>query len=234
MKLITSTTLKPRRKAIKIRAGISGPKWQGAEETSNGTLWVNTSFHSETEVTVAHRCRGKLTCAPSEFVCVLHCCGQYEAGLDGRLGLMLRFTGKYTFRLPHWGIHQMQAFQGVGTITILLGQGLHSSLDHMAVLQPAEMHILWIESLHMAGNCHHIQRMWRLGHSHCRGNCHRPKKADNYHKKFTMGTGKLPKDRGPLPRAYHRGVRYWLTNACISKCMSECMLGWKHGMMKPS
>ena len=40
-------------------------------------------------------------CAPSGFVYVLHCCGQYEAGLDGRLGLMLHLTGKYTFRLLH-------------------------------------------------------------------------------------------------------------------------------------
>ena len=53
----------------------------------------------------------------------------------------------------------MQAFQGVGPLTVLLGQGLHSSLEHKAVLQPAEMHILWIESLHMAGNCYPIQEM---------------------------------------------------------------------------
>lgn len=98
MKLITSTTLKPRRKAIK-KAGISGPKGQGAEEISNGTL--SYILLGDRGDPVVHRCRGKLTCAPKEFVCVLHCCGQYEAGLDGRLGLMLHFTGKYTFRLPH-------------------------------------------------------------------------------------------------------------------------------------
>lgn len=38
MKPITSSTLKPRRKATRIRAGVAGPKGQQAEETTNGAL----------------------------------------------------------------------------------------------------------------------------------------------------------------------------------------------------
>ena len=200
MKLITSTILKPRRKATKIKAGISGP-----------VLPVGLYMSCVAVDTMRLAWMGDW----------MSCC-------------MLHLTGKYTFRLLHWDSQQMQAFQGVGPITILLGQRLHSSLEHMAVPQPSEMYILWIESLHIAGNCHSIQGVWRLGHSHYRGDCHSTEKAENYHRKFTMGISKLPKDKGPLPRACHRGVRCWLTNTCISKCMSECMIGWKQRMRKPS
>lgn len=84
-------------------------------------------------------------------------CRQYEAGLDGSLCLTLHLTVEHTLRPLHGCNHQLQAFQGVGPITILVGWGLHSSLELMAVLQPGEMHSLWIESMHEAGNGHCVQ-----------------------------------------------------------------------------
>lgn len=51
----------------------------------------------------------------------------------------------------------MQAFQGVGPITLLFGCELLGSLEDMTVLYPGEMHTLWIESLHMAGNSHQVR-----------------------------------------------------------------------------
>lgn len=54
-------------------------------------------------------------------------------------------------------IHQMQAFQGVGPIAILLGCEFLGTLEDMTVLSPGEMHTLWMESLHVAGNGHQVR-----------------------------------------------------------------------------
>lgn len=53
-------------------------------------------YHSEAQEE-SHKDIGRhlWTCTPSGFVYGLHYCGQYEAGLDGRLGLMQHLTGKY-------------------------------------------------------------------------------------------------------------------------------------------
>ena len=54
-------------------------------------------------------------------------------------------------------IHQMQAFQSVGPIAVLLGCELLGSLGHRTLLYLRETHNLWIESLHMVGNSHQVQ-----------------------------------------------------------------------------
>lgn len=124
----------------------------------------------------AHRRRSELTWAFNGLVCPLGCWGQYEVGPDGRLCLMLYLTGEYPLRPVPWCIHPLQAFQGVGPINIFLGCGWLSSLECIAVLQPGELHTLWIESLHVASNCYQVRGHWSLRHCHCRGDWHSQRK----------------------------------------------------------
>lgn len=69
---------------------------------------------------------------------------------------MLYFTHEHSLRPLHQPTEQLQTFQGVGHIAILLVCGLLSSVEHMTVLQSGEMHTLWIEPLHAAGYSHQI------------------------------------------------------------------------------
>lgn len=106
-----------------------------------GSVSLKTSVHSgDRGDPSAPRSGGEFVCAPNGIVGSVGCPGQYEVGLDGRLCLMLHLTAEHPLRPLQRRVHQLQAFQGVGPITIPLGRGLLSSLELMAVLPQVDAH----------------------------------------------------------------------------------------------
>lgn len=182
----------------------------------------------------AHGRRGELTWAFNGLVCPMGCWGQYEVGPDGRLCLMLYLTGEYPLRPVPWCIHPLQAFQGIGPIDILLGCGWLSSLECITVLQPGELHTLWIESLHVASNCYQVRGHWSLRYCHCRGNWHSQRKQT-----IILGSLQWEPESSLRMRSSSQGLSkrrvYIWVNRCMHKemhdewirvCMHEGMHAW--------
>lgn len=159
MKLITSSTLKPRRKATKITADVAGPKW--AEGDIN---WVavslNNFLHSGAEVTqlLPGADGGNLHAPPMSL---------YMAGVAGECMRLARWEDVLHAAPNMRAPAQTPAVTHSPTASSP-GSWLRS-LKHGSA--PARwMHALWLESLHMAGNGHQVQGRQRLRHCYCSGN----------------------------------------------------------------